>query len=63
VGRIVEPGTILAVYNFFLFADYFTLMREAIRSSENFNLTRAIWRHVPEDGFFRDRKKEERYKS
>jgi hypothetical protein len=28
----------------------FTLMMEAIRSSEKSTLTRAIWRHIPEDG-------------
>jgi hypothetical protein len=28
----------------------FTLMMEAIRSSETLVLTRASWRHIPEDG-------------
>jgi hypothetical protein len=35
-----------------------TLMMEGFRSSETPVLTRAVWRHIPEDGIFQSRRRE-----
>jgi hypothetical protein len=41
-----------------LLADYFTLMVEVISSSETSVLSRATWRHIPEDGILRSHRRE-----
>jgi hypothetical protein len=50
-------GETLPVINLLLTANVvpnplilFTLMMEAMRSSETSHLTRTTWRHIPEDG-------------
>jgi hypothetical protein len=65
VNRIRELGTTLAVTSYVVTVNVVpsslvldTLMMQAIRSSETSVLTRAIRRHIPEDGMFHSHRRE-----